>query len=169
MSGQKIMISQKELKRQLHYNISTGAFTWVSSKSRINIGDEAGSVNSNGYFHITINGNQYKAHRLAWFYMTGEWPEQVDHINHDREDNRWCNLRCVSNSINGRNQGIRRTNTSGFMGVSWHKATCKWHSYIRAGGKQLHIGFFSQISDAVIARDDAEKLHLYHPNHGRHI
>ena len=89
------MITQKHLKEILDYNTETGIWTWrVNQARRIKIGQRAGTIISDGHRHIGISGKFYKAHRLAWLYMTGEFPkDEIDHINGVPDDNRWCNLR----------------------------------------------------------------------------
>lgn len=93
------------LKEQLHYCPESGQFTWLVTRNRIKAGDVGGYVRRSGYVRIGIFGRFYMAHRLAWFYMTGAWPEQViDHINGDPADNSWNNLRDVSPAINAQNR-----------------------------------------------------------------
>lgn len=95
----------------------------------------------NGYSGIMFEGRAVYAHRLAFFLMTGKWPlQQVDHINGDKKDNRWINLREASASQNKANENRRSTNTSGLKGVSWHKKAEKWRAYIGATGE--HLGLF---------------------------
>ena len=156
----KPIISQARLKELLHYNPDTGIFTWTSKPSitsPISIGSEAGT-NTNGYVCIYVIGRIYKAHRLAWLYIHGEWPEdQIDHINRVKDDNRLINLReagCIENS---RNRTISKNNTSGHVGVYAHGASGKWAASIHNGrGKLLHLGLFADIGDAISARARAE-------------
>jgi len=89
------MITQKELKELLHYNPDTGIFTrLIKTASSVQIGDVAGCKHkANGYIIINVLGIPYRAHRLAWLYMTGRWPKhQVDHDDHIRHNNKWSNL-----------------------------------------------------------------------------
>src|SRR5690606_167269 len=91
----------------------------------------------------------HQAHRLAFLYMTGEMPEKVvDHINGDRSDNRWENLRCANQSQNMANVGIRSANTSGTPGVVWDKERQKWRAQLRVNGKKKNLGRFDSIEDA---------------------
>lgn len=158
------LITQQQLQEVLNYNETTGEFTWKETRSnRAKKGNKAGYKNSQGYWYIGIYGIKYLAHRLAWLYVHGEWPEyEIDHINHDRTDNRLCNLRPATRKENSRNAGLRSNNTSGKTGVSRVKKTGKWKSTIE--GK--HLGTFEDFYHAVIARQTAEKLLNYHPNHG---
>ena len=92
---------------------------------------------------------------------------QVDHINHDRTDNRIENLRLVNANENGKNQKASVRNKSGVVGVSWKKSKNKWHSQIMVNGKQIHLGFFDNIDEAKKARIDAERKYGFHENHGK--
>jgi hypothetical protein len=97
----------------------------------------------------------------------GVWPkDQLDHINHTRIDNRWANLREVTNLENGRNQGRRITNTSGITGVYWSKQNKKWMAYINVNGRMCSLGFFPNIQDAANAVASAYKTNDFHANHG---
>ena len=91
------MLTQSELKSLLHYDPETGLFTWIAPLSnRVQVGDVCSTVAPIGYILIGVRGQKLYAHRLAWLYMTGEWPEnQIDHINCVKTDNRWANLREV--------------------------------------------------------------------------
>jgi len=162
------MITQSELKKQLKYNESTGIFTWNLTKSGVLIGSIAG-CESGGYITIGLFGKPRSAHRLAFLYMTGEIPEQVDHINHKKADNRWGNLRPANNKINQQNKPLSKANKSGFNGVVWSKKSNKWHSNIHIGDKNISLGFFDNIFDAINARKKANKKYGFHKNHGMAI
>ena len=133
-------LTAEELRELMDYNPETGLF--IRKVRRINF--YAGSVNTkHGYIDIRVFGKTYRAHRLAWFYIYGEWPEEIDHINGVRTDNRLCNLRSVSRQRNSEN--LRKPtskNTSGFLGVTKHKQSNKWISQIRISGKVKKLGYF---------------------------
>lgn len=119
-----------------------------------------------GSLHGRIFNKAYKAHRVAWALYNGEWPAQeIDHINHVPDDNRIVNLRCVTGKENCRNLPKRAYNNSGVTGVGWHKSAQKWRARIRAE-KEIHLGLFANIEDAIAARKAAEVKYGYHPNHG---
>ena len=162
------MLTQERLKQILHYNPLTGNFTWkVRTAQRVKIGDVAGSVNSHGYMRIRIDGRECGAHRLAWLYVYGQFPpEQIDHINHDKVDNRIVNLRCVSDVENKRNKTKSKNNTSGVTGVNWHKPAQKWLVRIKVNGKTLYLGLTPDFDLAVAMRKAAERKYNFHPNHG---
>lgn len=148
------MLTQAELKARLHYDPLTGIFTWlVDSKHRKTKGKIAGSLGANGYVVIVINVKAYKAHRLAWLYVHGKWPEKlIDHINMVRDDNRLLNLREATHAQNMSNRKKKSNNTSGYIGVSKHRN--KWSAYVRKDNVQMHIGLYSSPEEASIAREE---------------
>ena len=165
-------LTQKHLKSILNYDKNTGIFTWIKARGRINIGDVAGSKHSAGYLRIYISilsvPKLYFSHRLAWLHQYGEWPkEQIDHINHNRADNRIENLREASYCQNTRNKSKDKRNTSGITGVGWNKQVKKWYSQIKVKGKQIHLGLFTDKNEAICARLHANRLYQFHKNHGK--
>lgn len=160
----------EKLKDILDYSPDTGLFIWKKWRSRLaKKGGVAGKVDriNGGYLVIGICKRIYKAHRLAWFYAYGEWPNgYIDHINHDKLDNRICNLREASAKQNQQNLPVRSNNSSGATGVSFLKHMNKWRAYIHFEGKQILLGRFENIEDAIFARKKANKKYGYHENHG---
>ncbi len=133
-------LTPERLKELVHYNAETGDFTWAKTRRRCRLGGKAGCRMRNGYIVIRIDDTLYLAHRLAWLYMTGDWPpEQIDHINRDREDNRWKNLRAVSNMENAWNKTVR-SNKSGFAGV--RRENRKWLAEIKVNYRPIRLGLF---------------------------
>jgi hypothetical protein len=139
------ILTQDELKQQLHYDPETGIFTrLVSNGKTTKIGEVAGTLSKNGYVYIYTLFQRYRAHRLAWLYMTGKMPElHLDHINGIRSDNRFCNLREASNEQNCKNRKITVNNKSGFKGVSWSKHANRWVAYATVNGKKKNLGYFA--------------------------
>ena len=166
------MITQDRLKELLHYCPETGVFTWLVSGTGRRSGLEAGRVNRNtitgkSYRYLKIHSHLYLEHRLAFLYMTGEFPEeQVDHIDGNGCNNVWTNIRAVTGFENQKNARISSNNTSGAVGVSWHKARKTWVSYITSEGKTKHLGLFHNKEDAIAARKAAEVFYGFHENHG---
>tara|TARA_R110000850_G_scaffold29148_2_gene80695 strand:+ start:473 stop:973 length:501 start_codon:yes stop_codon:yes gene_type:complete len=162
------MITLGRLKELLDYNECTGVFTWkISPAGNTKKNSIAGCDNGHGYIRIRIDGGRFRAHRLAWLYITGCHPtEQIDHINGNRSDNRIKNLREVSQLNNNRNRGINSNNTSGFTGVTFDKSTGKWIAQIEVKGFNHLIGRFINKSDAVKARVEKEIELGFHINHG---
>lgn len=139
------MLTQAELKSQLHYNPETGIFTWLASTNRrIKIGDKVGSKDGDGYLKTSLNYKTYRLHRLAWLYVYGEFPESViDHINGIKDANCILNLREASMSENRVNAGSQINNTSGFKGVTFHKPSNKWQAQAGLNGKNHYLGLFT--------------------------
>ena len=128
------------LKSILHYDPITGIWTWLKDNYSVKSGDIAGSFN-HGYCRIQIDEKKYGSHVLAWFYMTGEWPENlVDHINTNTRDNRWINLRKATSKQNQGNSNKRKDNSTGFKGVSFHKASGKFVAQITINEKRVYLG-----------------------------
>lgn len=147
------MIDQKHLVLTLDYDPSTGIFTWKTPPTNcIQQGSEAGSIGNHGYRQIQIDGKLYLAHRLAWLYAYGTYPEnQIDHRNLIRSDNRLENLRCASSSQNKFNRQKQSNNTSGFKGVSWYAPASKWRAQATIGRKYHSLGLYDSASEASLA------------------
>ena len=160
-------LSQNKLKEFLDYSPETGIFTWAISNGSANAGNVAGWTEIDNYVRISINDRTYLAHRLAWFYVHGEWPEFSDHINHIRNDNRMINLRSVTAQENQRNKSLPKNNTSGVCGVSWFKRYEKWRASIVINSKYMYLGYFADRFEAICSRKSAESKYNFHENHGR--
>lgn len=161
-----MIITQKELKEIFDYDPDSGNFIQrTRTSNRMKIGDVAGSLRLDGYRGIMIGGKLYFAHRLAWLYVHGEWPpEQIDHRNGSRADNRIANLRLATSAENHQNWKKRSNNSSGYIGVFWDKEKNKWRAGIRVSGKRKHLGSFTDPAGAHDAYLVAKKeLHQYQP------
>ncbi len=160
----KSKLTLNELQALLDYDPRSGLFMWKVSPNNNSLpaGSIAGRMNAkNGYVHISIKNTSHAAHRLAWFYMTGKWPEcQIDHINRIRNDNRIVNLRESNQSENMANCDVRVNNISGVTGVHWDQQRKKWMAYIKKDYKRIHIGRFDNKQDAIDARA-AKELELF--------
>lgn len=142
------------LREQLSYCPDTGEFRWRVSKNRVSAGDKTGRPNSSGHHVIGVLGRTYSAHRLAWLYAYGEWPEgEIDHIDRDKTNNSLVNLRCATRRQNNCNVGRRRDNTSGIKGVQFRKR--RWLAYISVDGCQTYLGSFRTADAATAAYRDA--------------
>lgn len=137
-------LTHEALRALVHYDPESGVFTWLdaSSSGRV-LGERAGGVARFGYRKIALMGRQYFEHRVAWFYVHGEWPEDViDHINGVPDDNRLANLRAANAEINAQNRRRARSDSQvGLMGVL-ALGVGKWVARISAGGKTKHLGTF---------------------------
>jgi len=155
IADKQATLTHSELLQLLHYEPSTGVFTWCkTSSNRAVAGSVAGSLTNTGYWTIRVNTVPFQAHRLAWFYMTGEWPkEQLDHKNLDRRDNRWENLRQATNTQNQRNRRARKDNSCGVRGVHFSKKDRVWVAQIA----HTHLGSFIFPEEAALAYQKAAK------------
>lgn len=151
------MLTQERLKELLHYEENTGLFIRKTNVNRHKTGSISGARQNKGYIQIMIDNKNYLAHRLAWFYIYGEWPKnQIDHINRIKTDNRICNLRDVNNSINQHNNSIRKHNTSGTTGVMNYKSRNCWAAQIYVNNKRIYLGIYKTKEDAILARKKYE-------------
>lgn len=162
----KCPVTVDRLREVLDYDPATGVFVWkltLGSRGggRAPAGTIAGTQNNGyGYRVITIDGSRYLASRLAWLWMTNKWPTIfIDHINCDRSDNRWVNLREANRHQNQANSRNRRNNTSGFKGVSFDKNLQRFRAYIWINSKKLHLGTFETAQEAHDAYLDEAKRH----------
>lgn len=109
--------------------------------------------NAFGYRIGRVFSQSKLAHRVVWALAYGDWPNgEVDHINRVRSDNRLSNLRAVSHAENSRNRRKPVNNTSGHLGVSFHKRLSKWQASVNAYGVKQHVGYFNTAEEAVEAR-----------------
>ena len=162
------MITQEELKKVLHYMPSTGLFHFKRSVGSTKKWSIAGSLNKiERYVDLQVNGIRYKAHRLAFLYVTGKFPkDQVDHIDHNRSNNKWKNLRECTHQENQKNASLSKNNKSGSTGIYWIEVRNKWRATIMVDCKTKHLGYFKDKKDAINARKEAETKYGYHKNHG---
>jgi hypothetical protein len=144
------MITQEQLKEILEYNPDTGVFTWKKTvNSRAVIGSVAGYKINEGYIQISIYGKKYRAHRLAFLYMTGKWPKElVDHVNQIKDDNRYINLREATVSQNNINSKKQKNNKSGYRGVYWDSKNQIWRVQIKYKSKHRYLGRYADIKEA---------------------
>jgi len=141
------------IQQLLEYDPLTGVFRWKAARGRQPKGAIAGSVTSNGYRYIGINGVFYLAHRVAWLFMKNEWPQfEIDHRNRKRDDNRWSNLREATVTQNKQNSSMRKDNTSGSTGVVFSRRRRVWVALIYRNGSRIFLGEFKDKEQAAAAR-----------------
>lgn len=151
------------LHEALNYDASTGRFSWASPRIGMREGSAAGSPHGRGYIAIRLDGRTYLAHRLAWFWVYGEWPAlEIDHIDGDRTNNAIANLRDVPRCINSQNKKrANRDSRTGLLGVC--KIARGWKAQIGANGIHHNLGVFSTPEEAHQAYVEAKRL--LHPGY----
>lgn len=147
----EIMLTQQRLKSQINYCPDSGTFTWIVARKGVSKDKECGRISKgHGYREICIDNKLYRAHQLAFLYMNGVFVDsEIDHINRDKTDNKWCNLRPCTKSQNAANVGLKKSNTSGAKGVVWDKSRNKWRVQIRINGKKTNLGRYENFEEAV--------------------
>lgn len=126
------------MTRDFEYDPDTGTIRRTARQGNYPAGSECGCVRSNGYVYIRVEGKQMLAHRLAWELHTGEpAPEQIDHINRDKTDNRWCNLRAADNSTNQQNIAVHARSKSGIKGIMPVRGGKLYRAEVCIGGKRI--------------------------------
>lgn len=155
------------------YDPISGKVFWKkTTANRVKVGDEAGSLcKSTGYLNVKVNNKLYTLHRIAILLSMGKYEKgtQVDHINHDRSDNRLENLRVVSSAENMRNKSKLNTNKTGITGVRLiytPKGTKRYTANIMYNYKGIYLGTYDTLEEAAAARAEAEIKYGFHPNHG---
>lgn len=153
---EKQIPTQQYLHETFDYNPEIGLFYRKKKLSNITKPDKpllAGT--KDGRISIRVNGKTYRAHKLAWLYVYGEWPEEIDHINNDGTDNRICNLRKATRSENTCNRRLQSNNKSGYKGVSWCAEKNKWDARVGVKNKIILLGRHEKIEDAIKAVNEA--------------
>jgi len=163
-------ITLSELKERYTYNPTTGVFTLNYYFRGMQPGTTAGSYNSHGYLEVSINKKRELIHRLAFLWMTGDYPKepyQVDHINGNRSDNSWSNLRLATKEENTRNRKVLSNHSTGVKGVTKRSDRNKFRAGIKEGNYFKHLGDFDTIEEAtIVVKNYRENLHGDFANHG---
>lgn len=164
-------ISDRDLARILEYwhiDANAGVVRWKKKPSQsVKVGSVVGSVTTKGYMRGALANRRYYIHRVIFLFSTGEQPDEIDHIDGDRLNNRISNLRYADHDINLKNKRNYKNNKSGVTGVNWYESRRKWRATITANGRTIHLGYFEKFEDAVAARRAAEKKYGFSPTHGR--
>jgi len=155
------MLTAERLRELLKYDRNTGVFhRRIDSGKRWKAGEVAGSIHKhNGYGINRVDGKDYFSHRLAWLYVTGEWPSRdIDHIDGNKTNNRFANLREVSEMVNAQNQKRAHSGThSGILGV--YPVGNRWKAMICIEKKPIYLGSFATPEEASAAYLAAKRLH----------
>ena len=157
-------IPAADLIEWFSYCESTGSLLWKKCSNNAFLGKEAGNVRTDrwgkSYRIVIFMGLNFMCHRIAWAIKHSEWPsDQIDHRNRDGLDNRIENLRVVTNAINARNTRRKNKASSGHRGVRWHTIGKKWNARIKINGKDISLGLYVNIEDAIAARRSADIKH----------
>ena len=178
------------VRELLHYNPNTGKLFWRERPSKYfknevdarkwnaqRAGKEAfickerDCHSKHGRIKSKIGSilyKKYNAHRIIWLHYYGCWPkDQIDHINHDATDNRIINLREVSGFENQKNRTLNKNSTTGYTGVSWYKKENKYRARIKINSKEIYLGSYASLEEAIKARELANINYNFHPNHGK--
>jgi hypothetical protein len=140
------------LRESLFYDSKTGIFKWLLSRGTQMAGSTAGSVKQDGYIVIGFEGKLYFAHRMAWFFHYGEWPEfRIDHEDNVPSHNWISNLRPAEHSENMANRKLNRNNVSGFKGVCL-RDDGRYRAYLNHKKVRYHLGDFLSAEEAHVAR-----------------
>ena len=155
-------LTAEEVGSLVSYNPDTGIIRHVTDRGGYRAGEEAGGF-KDGYRIVGINCSQYRAHHIAWLLMTGEWPPldmDIDHIDRNRSNNAWSNLRIASRTQNNMNMSVRGDNKSGYRGVGLRKDTGKWYARLKVDGKLHLLGHFDNFEEAKAVRISAEEKYF---------
>lgn len=149
----------ERLHEVLNYDPATGVFTWAVNKGRrTRAGQQAGTNTTHGYVKICIDGRRYYAHRLAWFYVHGQWPARlIDHRHTSAAGDHLDNLREATPSQNQANRGIQTNNTSGAKGVTFVPSRRKWVAHIMIDRRYKFLGYFNSVKEGSVAYEAAAR------------
>lgn len=175
-----MMLAQSELIETFVYIPETGKLywkerprnkcaneqAWRSWNTRFAYREAFTALDKKGYKVGAIYNKLYKAHRIIWVMIYGYEPDQIDHDDGNKSNNRLTNLRDVSNSENHKNMGIQKSNSSGIVGVNWSEKQNKWRCRIHVDGSEINLGHYAEFAEAVKIRKLAEIEHGFHLNHG---
>lgn len=173
-------VSIEQIRELIIYDRNTGVLTWLprplsmfpdlrscNSWNRKNAGRPAlNSLRGHGYLGGNIFQKFHYAHRVAWAIETGKWPEQIDHDNGDRTDNRWLNMTEGGQSTNAKNMARKSSNTSGVTGISWDKRRKMWHARVKEKGITTNLGHYHCIAHASMVRHQIAREMGFSERHG---
>ncbi len=166
MSSMSKPILTQEKLRELFTN-KDDVLYWNKAKSNRVAGKKAGYTSDSGYRVISVDNFKYREHTLIWIWYYGYMPkQQIDHIDHDKLNNSIDNLRLVSAKENNKNRPKQSNNSSGCVGVSWHKRASKWQAYVKNDGLVIFLGYFISKDEAKHASLSARRQLGFHENHG---
>lgn len=146
-------LTQKQVQELFDYDPDTGEVKRkVGVTNNAKKGSIVGWLNGEGYFNVKIHKTSYKLHRVIWLYVYGSWPTGViDHVNRDKTDNRFCNLRDTTVQTNNINKGVRKDSKTGVPNVTWRERDQLFYAACKRDGKQNYLGSFNNVEDAAKA------------------
>lgn len=153
-------MQQAELKTYVIYDANTGVFSARCKRNKIKPGDILGYKRPDGYVQFRVNGIRKLAHQWAYLYTYGYIPEELDHINLDKSDNRISNLRPITRSLNMHNTNKPVTNTSGYKGIWLDKRVNKWVAELWLNREKIYIGNYDSPDIAYAAYCNVAKQYL---------
>lgn len=151
LSAPKDLPTQERLNELFDYEQASGKLLWKRFMGgRAKAATEAGNARADGYIRVKVDGTLFLAHRLIWVIETGSQPQNtIDHINGNRGDNRFSNLRDVTHAENLQNLKKARSDSStGLQGVTRDQRDGAYMAYIRTNGKSRSLGRFKRPEDA---------------------
>ena len=176
-NNKKILPPPDFIREIMEYDEKSGFLYWKHRKDirnqwNVRFANKKIKMPNSNCVGILYNGQRtfVMYHRIVWCHYYGKWPESnlvIDHKNGDFYDNSIKNLRLVTTAENNKNRSTPKNNTSGHVGVRWHKKASKWEAMIGVNGKLTFLGYFKNKEDAIKVRKEAEKKYNYHENHGR--
>lgn len=160
----KPKLTQDQLKQIVNYDSETGEFTRKTSYYESRVGKPIGTIDTRGYLVMSIEGKTQLAHRLAWLYVYGYFPEfHIDHINGDTTDNRISNLREATSKQNQENRKLQKNNKTGFRGVVQSKSSGRYLAYVKHNREQIYLGSFATVEEATNAvKTKQDELYTHH-------
>jgi len=155
---------KKEIGETFTYDKNRGSLFRLKSYHKRYIGETFGAKNGRGYMLVRIGSKKYSVHRIAWFLIKGTEPDEIDHIDHNKENNTILNLREVDRTTQLRNRRLNKNSSTGHNGVSMENGKYKVH--IGINGSKVHLGVYNTIEEATASRMSANKVFDFHKNHG---
>jgi hypothetical protein len=153
-----LSLSASRVRELFDYDPATGLLTRRIAVSNSRVGVAVGRDNGLGYLQVRVDRRLFTVHRVIWCWMTGEWPQgEVDHIDGNRSNNRWSNLRLATREQNEANKRTREGKIGGAKGVYAHRG--RWRALITVAGKRIYLGVFDRHEDAVSAYAEAATKH----------
>lgn len=160
-----IPLTATRLREIVSYDLGSGFFTRLVPVGNAKAGVVIARPSPVGYLRMRVDGKLYTMHRLAWLYVTGDWPPYgVDHVNGVKTDNRFSNLRAADQSQNAQNLSSKTSAKSGYRGSYFDKKSRRWQAKLIVKGKRISLGYYATAIEAHQAYLDGRKVHhIFNP------